>query len=175
MYYQKNIIAIIAIILFYIFGVFFILIDPSLILRITLMGISFLLLLVAALIFIYLPSFPEKMKNRKIVEAVFMIIVALLMILFYSEVTRIILGLYLIAVPVAHIIEYKGKDKLHFDILKIIIGILLIISFEQFIAIAMIVLGCGLLIGATMLLFLLLKNRKERSIPNILVKYFMKR
>ncbi|GEM_PF-794320 len=138
------------------------------------LGISFL---VAAIRFDkYLESHEKSRRQQTllILEALFLLALGTLIIIFSTYTVRIIIGVTLLVIPTLHIIFNGGRREYFLkNGWKYLIGIIFILAAEAIIDYVFLALGILFLLFDVYLIVLFVINSQNPSKPNLIAKYFL--
>lgn len=109
-----------------------------------------------------------------IIQGVILIFLGVLVI-FYSDVlVRIIIGILLIILPLITLITEDDKiGYLKRNFWKFIVGLIFILTFDIIIDIIFTIIGIGLIVCVGFIIYLLVKNYKEKEYSNLITKYIV--
>lgn len=182
-YFKNNLILLIISIVLIILGVFCILVRGSDIIRIfSYIALIYLIAIGGWMIFSgfkykeYLESNPNILNKPigYIVQGSIFVILGVLIIIFPAFLVRLIIGIFLIILPLITLITYEDKKKyIKNNFWKFIVGLLFVVAVDVVLDILFIIIGACLLIVVGWVIYLLIINYKDPTKPNLITKYMM--
>lgn len=175
MYFKRNRLLIILIGLLFVLGILCIILKPSLVVQIIMYAIAATLIVASATFIATSRQYVGHDKTALIIQAVVLFVIALVILIFQFDIIRIILGAILLLFVIIQLIIAPNKvTQLKKDAWKYVIAIILILSIDLLIAIMVKVVGALLILLASYLLYILLKNQKNPRQPNILYELMLR-
>ena len=109
-----------------------------------------------------------------IIQGSIFIILGVLIVIFPGFLVRLVIGIFLIILPLITLITYEDKKR-YFknNFWKFIIGLLFVIAVDVVLDILFIIIGACLLIVACWIFYLLIINYKDPNKQNLITKYMM--
>lgn len=177
LYLKKNLIALISIGILIAFGTIFILVNPSVLIKVALITIAILMLIIGIGFMVSTQQYVGVDKNKLIVQSVILITLAILLIIFRNNyILRVIIGTIFILMGIIDFVYSQDKiNHLKKDFWKYIIGFILILSFDIILKIVFVFIGVLLFTLAGYLCYLLIKHRNDKEIKNIFMIIFLNR
>lgn len=182
-YFKNNLILLIISIVLIILGVFCILVRGSDIIRIfSYIALIYLIAIGGWMIFSgfkykeYLESNPNILNKPigYIVQGSIFVILGVLIIIFPAFLVRLIIGIFLIILPLITLITHEDKKKyIKNNFWKFIVGLLFVVAVDVVLDILFIIIGACLLIVVGWVIYLLIINYKDPTKPNLITKYMM--
>lgn len=182
-YFKNNLILLIISIVLIILGVFCIIVRGSDIIRIfSYIALIYLIAIGGWMIFSgfkykeYLESNPNILNKPigYIVQGSIFVILGVLIIIFPAFLVRLIIGIFLIILPLITLITYEDKKKyIKNNFWKFIVGLLFVVAVDVVLDILFIIIGACLLIVVGWVIYLLIINYKDPTKPNLITKYMM--
>ena len=174
-YLKKNFLTLIVITLLIAFGILLILLDPELLIKIFMYVVAIMLIIMAIGFLISAKQYVGNDKTKLIIQSIILIILSVLLMIFPKYITRIIIGIIFLLIPIMELIYATDKSaQFKEDIWKYIVGIILVLSFTIVLKFVLIFLGVFLILIAGYLIYLLIKHHNDKNIPNVLVIIFLK-
>lgn len=135
-------------------------------------GVAFL---ITALRFFHYLDNEQKQKREQIflvLEALFLLILGAIIIIFPTYAVRVLIGVSLILLPTIHLFSQSSKlTYLKKNFWKYLVGLIFILAIEAIIDYVFLGLGILLLGLVGYLIYLLIINYRDVSRPNLIVKY----
>lgn len=182
-YFKNNLILLIISIVLIILGVFCILVRGSDIIRIfSYIALIYLIAIGGWMIFSgfkykeYLESNPNILNKPigYIVQGSIFVILGVLIIIFPAFLVRLIIGIFLIILPLITLITHEDKKKyIKNNFWKFIVGLLFVVAVDVVLDILFIIIGACLLIVVGWVIYLLIINYNDPTKPNLITKYMM--
>lgn len=182
-YFKNNLILLIISIVLIILGVFCIIVRGSDIIRIfSYIALIYLIAIGGWMIFSgfkykeYLESNPNILNKPigYIVQGSIFVILGVLIIIFPAFLVRLIIGIFLIILPLITLITHEDKKKyIKNNFWKFIVGLLFVVAVDVVLDILFIIIGACLLIVVGWVIYLLIINYKDPTKPNLITKYMM--
>lgn len=184
MYLKQNIFTILLILVLISLGVLLFFVNPSDVLQVLMYVLAIFIFMAAVNFIVISRNYVGKDKNQLLAQSIFLLIVSVALILMPKDtqdwIFRIIIGLIFIIYPLFNLFasDYKKEQFLH-DLPKYITGLVLVLSFGAVLKILFILLGVLLIGVGIWLIYELIRNRKNRYSPNVLVnigiRYFFRK
>jgi hypothetical protein len=144
--------------------------NPNILIRLFMYAIAVILIGIAIGFIINSQNYLGKDKTNIIIQSIVLIILSVLIILFPGHITRVIIGVIFLMIPIMELIYAQDKwVQVKKDIWKYVFGIILILSFNAILKIVLVILGSLLILIAGYLGYSLWKHRNDKSIPNVLI------
>ncbi|HEY8444800.1 MAG TPA: hypothetical protein VIK94_01575 [Bacilli bacterium] len=173
MYWRKNILAIIIIFLLFLFSSLLLIIEAKKVITIIMYIIASFMIIMGISFLISARQYRGNDKKILIIQSIFLILFSTITFIFPSALMRTILGALFIIIPLIKMLFVEDKFKQFIkDIYKYIIGLILLLSFDSVLDIAVKTLGVLLFALGIILLVILIKNRHQNT--NILYKLMIK-
>jgi uncharacterized membrane protein YidH (DUF202 family) len=139
-----------------------------------LVGISFLITAIRFDQYLEAKTKPRRQQTLLVLEALFLLALGALIIIFPTYTVRIIIGVTLLVIPTLHLIFNGGRREYFLkNGWKYLIGIIFILAAEAIIDYVFLGLGILLLLFDVYLLVLFIKNCQDPSHPSLIAKYFL--
>lgn len=137
-------------------------------------GISFLVAAVRFDGYLEPKQKPRRQQTLLILEALFLLALGALIIIFPTYTVRIIIGVTLLVIPTLHLIFNGGRREYFLkNGWKYLIGIIFILAAEAIIDYVFFALGILLGLFDVYLIVLFVINGKDPAKPNLIAKYFL--
>jgi len=139
-----------------------------------LVGISFLVAAIRFDQYLEAKNKPRRQQTLLILEALFLLALGALIIIFPTYTVRIIIGVTLLVIPTLHLIFNGGRREYFLkNGWKYLIGIIFILAAEAIIDYVFFGLGILLALFDVYLLVLFILNCQDPSHPSLIAKYFL--
>lgn len=136
------------------------------------LAISFLMTAIKYKQYLDVPNQQKQQQIMLLLEALFLLVLGALILIFPVYLVRIIIGITLLILPTINL--FTKIDKWLFlkkNFWKYIVGIVFILAVEGMIDYVFLCLGIALLLFVCYIIYLLVINYKDLERPNIIIKY----